>query len=258
MIAKESRFPFGAPIEPRGVEVPGRSFAVVVIGAYPSAFHVRWTPPNGFGPAVAALPVDNEPTPFWDGNREEVQALFIRWSREWFSPRWGTATPARLNGPSGRDLEARWLRPLGYDRDSAFITDCLTTARASTGVMRRLEDRYKPVVAALNAPPTELRPHPSERDIVVEALSDHSDRLRLQIERAAPALIITLGNAAARVLAGISSYSGRPELVSGEYAHERHIEVADRTYRWRALIHPAAPDVWQRRHQRWVEGASYS
>lgn len=123
---------------------------------------------------MVALPVDNEPTPFWDGESSEVQELFDAWRQRHFDMRRGEASSARLNGPSGRDLENRWLRPFRYGRSDALITDCLTTARASTGVARRLEDRYERVVAELGAPAAELGCHPSENDIVAGTLAEHA------------------------------------------------------------------------------------
>jgi hypothetical protein len=70
----------------------------MAIGAYPSALHVRWSPPPGLGKPVAALPVDNEPTPFWNGSRDEVNDLVEDWRAEFFNPQWGQVTPAVLNG----------------------------------------------------------------------------------------------------------------------------------------------------------------
>jgi hypothetical protein len=64
------QFPFGAPVASMAVEPKDKS-PVFVLGAYPSALHVRWTPPAGAGhKPVQALAVDNEPWPFWDGGDE--------------------------------------------------------------------------------------------------------------------------------------------------------------------------------------------
>jgi uracil-DNA glycosylase len=210
--------------------------------------------PPGFGSPVTALPVDNEPTPFWDGNPEQVTELFTRWRDNHFDPRWGTVAPSSLNGPTGRELDRRWLNPLGYDRAGAFITDCLTTARASNGVAQRLADRYAPVVEALGAPRADLAPHPSEDQIVDEALSEHTNRLSAQILAAHPALIVTLGNAAARVLAGLGGQTGRGfALTPATYGRERNIVLGQRTFRWQALVHPATPKAWADRHSTWTQ-----
>jgi uracil-DNA glycosylase len=245
------RFPFGAPVVERGTDAPDGHRPVVVVGAYPSALHVRWSPPPGFGATVVALPVDNEPTPFWDGQPTEAQGLFDAWHQRYFDSRWGEVWTARLNGPSGQELESRWLRPFGYGRADAFITDCLTTARSSTGVARRLEDRYQRVVAELGAPTANLGHHPSENNIVQEALAEHSQRLVAQVSAAKPELVITLGNAAARVLGALSGSPAGATLHVDTYGKDRHIRIAEVSCRWQALIHPAAPHIWQRRHEEW-------
>jgi len=60
------QFPFGAPVLARA---PSADTArpLFVLGAYPSALHVRWTAPDGA--SIAAMPVDNEPEPFLERNR---------------------------------------------------------------------------------------------------------------------------------------------------------------------------------------------
>lgn len=247
------QFPFGAPVLPRGNEVPGRKYPVLLLGAYPSALHVRWTPPEGFGRPVTAFPVDNEPSPFWAGDQAET--LFAQWHERFFDARWGVATPAALNGSSGRDIERDWLRPLGFTRNDAFITDCLPTARASSGVAKRLADRYAPVVEALGAPLADLGPHPTETQIVNEALRDQRDRLTDQLAAASPEVIVTLGNAAARVIAGLGEQQADAILRAETYGGERRVTVGGRSFRWLALVHPATPPVWMERHQAWISAA---
>ena len=136
--------------------------------------------------------------------------------------------------------------PAGIPRDQAFITDCLPTARASTGVATRLADWYAPVVAALDAPRPDLAPHPDEDAIVAEALAEHAERLRAQLRAAAPEIVISLGNAAARVLGRLADQSGRAAVLTpATYGQERQAQVAGRTLRRQALVHPAAPKLWR-------------
>jgi len=55
------------------------------LGAYPSAFYIRWTPPSGYR-SIAAIPVDNEPTPFWNGSDYcEIRQVdvMIGWDASW-------------------------------------------------------------------------------------------------------------------------------------------------------------------------------
>jgi hypothetical protein len=252
-----ARFPFGAPVLPCDAEDPDRRYPVFLLGAHPSALHVRRTPPQGFGPMVAALPVDNEPTPFWDAKPPSmVQELFGRWHERYFQRRWGSVAPASQNGSSGRDIEELWLRPLGFIRDDAFITDCLVTARASVGVARRLNDRYLPVVEKLGAPPADLGPHPSEREIAQEAISEHGARLARQVLAADPDVVVTLGNAAARVIAALGSRPGQSVLRPDSYGEDRHVMLGGRSFCWIALVHPATPREWADRHRAWIATTS--
>src|SRR5215218_304182 len=75
----QARFPFGAPVLPRPPSASDPR-PVYLLGAYPSALHVQWTPPAAYGKRkVRALIVDNEPTPFWAGDGED--ALIDDWKR---------------------------------------------------------------------------------------------------------------------------------------------------------------------------------
>ena len=242
-------FPFGAPVEPCGVAIPDSTRSVFILGAYPSAFHVRWTPPAPWKP-VAALPVDNEPTPFWDGSGAD--AVFDRW-KERFSREWGSVEPARLNGSSGQKLDRRWVKPFGFSLRDAVVVDCLPFSRASVGVAKRLSDTYNDFARSHGAPAADLAAHPSENQIVAEALGGHTDRLRSQLAAASPELIITLGNAASRVMATLVGQSDQAgKLETGSYGLERSITIDERRVAWQALIHPAAPKPWQERHDQWL------
>src|SRR5450759_2322555 len=106
------RFPFGSPVVRRSpsASAPRRLF---VLGAYPSAVHVRWTPPVA-GKAVPAIPVDNEPEPFWDGTNEADVVAEWRRKVQFNDKLWGTVELAgKLNGSSGVSLSREPLGTLG-------------------------------------------------------------------------------------------------------------------------------------------------
>ncbi len=153
-------FPFGAPVERMAVDLPDHEVSLFVLGAYPSAFHVRWTTPDGR--RVAALPVDNEPRPFWDGSGGDD--LFEQWRQAYFRPEWGWVAPSELNGSSGWKLYPEWIAPLGIGRDDYFVTDCLDTAMMSTGVERRVspsggqEAVYSQLAPSLGLPAVDMEP----------------------------------------------------------------------------------------------------
>ena len=250
--APAHRFPFGRLVAPclPSADAPRR---LLVLGAYPSALHIRWIPPEPHRP-IAALAVDNEPTPFWTG---EDQAIRVeRWKEQvGWDGRWGECSPVGgLNGPSGAWVARRVLRPLGAGRDDAWITDCLDTYRVSTGAEARILDTYRPFAGAYGLPADLLGRHPSESEIVVEALRDHRARLLRELEEARPSLLVTLGNAALRVVVGLGAVAdgSAPKcLTTDGYGRARRIRLGQREVEWLPLAHPAAPQMYQEAHAQW-------
>ena len=106
-------FPFGAPVtaRPPSASSPRQ---LLVLGAYPSALHASWRPPAGSGlKPVRAVPVADEPSPFWDGR--DAQQRVADWVAAFgiVASRHGSfATPERLNGPSGAWVTGELLEPL--------------------------------------------------------------------------------------------------------------------------------------------------
>jgi uracil-DNA glycosylase len=245
------RFPFGAPVQPCGDQRPDPCDAVV-LGAYPSAVHVRWVPPRSSGLRPSALAIDNEPTVFWDG--ADADEHVETWRNQYFQPAWGEVSTARLNGPSGSWLRSNILDPLrAAGAESQFITDCLTTYRLSTGASTRLSDTYEPMARkTADLESADLQPHPSEAQIVREALSTQRERLTGQIAAARPRVIVTLGSAASRVISSLAGVPGSATLKADSYGAASSISIAGIDLSWVALVHPATPPVWQERHQAWL------
>jgi hypothetical protein len=246
-------FPFGQPVTPRPptASSPRR---VLVLGAYPSALHIEWKPPAPYK-RIAALAVDDEPTPFWTGDDEAARVE--RWSAAvGFRASWGTVRGVgRLNGSSGVWVEREVLRPLGVTHAETWITDCLDTYRASTGAGRRLADTYEPFARAFGLTSAVLPPHPDEEDIVREARADHLGRLRSELRSAKPELIVTLGNAALRVLRELVEADHAPARLNvATYATRLPCRFEGRAVAWLPLAHPAAPAVYQGAHARWQAG----
>jgi hypothetical protein len=251
------RFPFGAPVQPCGDEMPEQCDAFV-LGAYPSAIHVRWVPPRPTGlRPISALAVDNEPTVFWDGS--DADDRVAAWKDRYFNPVWGDVTPARLNGPSGAWLRCNVLDPLNSaGAVSQFVTDCLTTYRLSTGASSRLTDTYERMVRETDGlESAELEQHPSEAQIVQEALQTPTARLTEQLAAARPRVIVTLGNAASRVVNGLSGAGGKGTLRPDVYGRAKEITTSNLCVSWVALVHPATPRRWQARHQEWLSDEGF-
>lgn len=245
-------FPFGRPVVACGPVATGRA-AMFVVGAYPSALHVRWRPPPGEGRVVQALAVDNEPEPFWTG-ADEVHRVEQWMSQVGWSDAWGAVAPvSQLNGRSGLWVEERILGPLGVARADAWITDCLNTYRASVKMCDAVEDVYTPFARAHELPHAELAPHPSEAQIVSEGIDQNLARLRRELAAAAPDVIATLGNAALRVLRELLGDAAAPtKLNLADYGAELSANLNGHGTSWLPLAHPAAPRPYQVAHEAWM------
>jgi uracil-DNA glycosylase len=228
---------------------------VLVLGAYPSALHVAWTPPAPHR-RIQAIAVDNEPEPFWNGADQEARVEAWKRAVKFDSARWGTVSVAGgLNGSSGDWVDKNILAPLGVSRADAWITDSLDTYRCSEGLAARIEDTYNPFAAAAGLPQSVLFQHPSEGDIISEALHEHQPRLRKEIETASPDVIVTLGNAALAVVRDLLPRSGgadtRRLAASENYGALVKLRVGQRDVELLPLAHPAAPLAYQDAHKAW-------
>lgn len=251
-------FPFGSPVrECRPIASGHRS--LFVLGAYPSALHVRWDPPPGSAlRTVKALAVDNEPEPFWAGAGQIALIDAWRQARRWQHD-WGSIAPVLcLNGSSGEKFERRILAPLHIDRGDTWITDCLDTYRMSNGMRNAIAVVYNPFSVAHNLPRADLVVHPSESAIVREAVELHLPRLRKELALASPKRVVTLGNAALRLFRALLDSPAGPKKLSADesYGDEFDVETHGATLRWLPLAHPAAPEPYQRRHDVWMDGWS--
>jgi hypothetical protein len=247
-------FPFGAPVAKRPPSASSHR-ALFIMGAYPSALHVRWVLPGVA--VVQAMPVDNEPVPFWDG-ADQAERVELWKTTVHFDARLGRVEPAGdLNGSSGTWVAANVLAPLRVARSDAWVTDVLDTYRCSTGVARRVHDTYDSRAVPLGAPPVSLLPHPSESEIVREGLARHRQRLLKELAEADPERIVTLGNASLRVMRELLSDRGglaAPEKLSADDGYGRPVIVKlnGRNVEWFPLAHPAARGNWQVVHRRWA------
>ena len=248
------QYPFGAPVRSVARQPSGHR-RVFILGAYPSALHIRWIPPDGSNlGAVRALAVDNEPEPFWDG--ADDAELVDAWAAEWFSASYGRVSPAgKLNGSSGRWVDEQVLRPLAARREEVWFTDCLDTYRGSRGQAKRIGDTYTPFADEADLPQAILGDHPSETAIVRQCLDGHQERLLDELDAVAPDLVVTLGNAAARVFHELIGLDGpAPPLAREGYGEFVHVaRLSGRAIQWLPLVHPGAPSTWQQGHAVWVE-----
>jgi hypothetical protein len=203
--------------------------------------------------AVQALAVDDEPEPFWSGSdaveRIEASRVAVKWTRGWG----GVGPPSRnLNGGSGAWVDTRVLTPLGASRSDAWVTDCLDTYRASTGMAVAIDTVYTPFARTMGLALADVRPHPTEAQIVAESTRLHLDRLRQELEICRPEVVVTLGNAALRVMRRLALEPLRlTELAADDdYGEQMAVRLHDRLCSWLPLAHPASPMPYQLAHER--------
>jgi hypothetical protein len=244
-------FPFGALVRPRPPSASTRRH-LFILGAYPSALHVAWRPPTG--KPIKAMAVDNEPEPFWNGQNEAEH--IARWKKavKFREGEWGEFTGVGpLNGSSGSWVDDKVLAPLGATRDGACITDCVDTYFASDGLAARVTDTYAPFATRVGLPAARLGAHPSENTIVELGVRLHRERLLRELADAAPDIVVTLGNAALRVLREVVDAKDTASKLSADenYGAEVTISVEGRRLAWVPLAHPAAPPAYQEVHSAW-------
>lgn len=277
-MAERFTFPFGQPSRPRPPRRPSAEANLFVLGVYPSALHVRWTPPEwavqelGIR-TVGALAVDDEPTVFWDGS--DAHHLIEEWrSRVRFiegddDGAWGHVQAAG-NGTSGRSVFQGVLRPLGVDPEDTWFTDIVDRFFVKTGTERRqqqadaITNQYAPFASKANLPSANLPSRPTRPELVRLALTEHRSRLEAEIGEAGAPVIITLGEEARRTLTGIADATeGQPTLplvgrgFTGENASKYGVAgtatIGGRTMKWRALAHPGQPSrTWRMLHDSWI------
>ena len=259
-------FPFGRPNTARPLRKPeSGNVDALVVGVYPSAFHVAWTPPPSLDPRpagkrrrplISSLAVDVEPTVFWDGSHPDPNELLDAWkSAVGFDPdRHGTVAVG-TNGPSGQQLPATVLEPLGLDPDRIAYTDAVPwyfvkTTKGSQGAA--IAERFNPLASALDASPGTLPTRPSKRQLVDLATSEGREpSLRSEIVEIGAPLVITLGQEAIDALSAVAdTLDGvqrrlRPEGYGGEGTGT----IDKHSFAVRALAHPGF--IRQTKHPEW-------
>jgi hypothetical protein len=236
---------------------------VFILGVYPSALHIAWTPPPPFHP-IKAITVDNEPEPFWAGWDQEDRIESWKKAVKYDSCAWGkVSSPSSLNGSAGRWVEEQVLIPLHIRREEAWITDCLDTYKCSRDLAARLDDTYGPFVEKMGGAGRELRPailslYPSEKEAIDQALRLHRSRLLGELEAANPDLVITLGNVALAIIRNFLPFVSGADIqrLSSDvrnYGCRAMLRLGRREIELLPLAHPAAPFEYQAAHAAWLE-----
>lgn len=232
-MTEHGHFPFGSPVHTvlQKDRSPKRVF---VLGVYASAVHARWIGEDG-KQKMGAVGVASEPEIFWCGGRESAQAAIARISLPSGA---GHLVPAseRLNGPSGRALDDRFLKPLGLERDGAWLCDLVPHSCMNEKQAAALKRVYDPCRETLGLPAYDWPPLPREL-----AGTDRRMQIEQELEDSGANILITLGDmplkwftshcGSARAL---RDYGTSPE----SYGQAQSIEIRGRKLRLLPLVHP--------------------
>jgi hypothetical protein len=206
------------------------------------------------------LLVDNEPEVFWNG--EGAKSMLFVWKDAvgFRDGAWGAVNhaPSSNNGPSGKWVEEHVLRPFNVARGDCCMTDCINTARRNKGQSKRIRETYEPAVAKLGLPAVVMEAAPvGEATVVREVKRSQLCRLSAELDAARPEVVITLGNAALRVLrllVEIDSGDPGPALREESYGREAIVRHSGGRARWLPLVHPRPGErtpKWREIHSRW-------
>jgi hypothetical protein len=286
-------FPFGRRNSVRPARTADRS-EVVVVGVYPSAWHIGWRAPanlvtqNRRG-AVAALAVDVEPTVFWDGDADDFGQRLALWKTDvgFLDGKHGTvsAVSPASNGSSGEKVVRHYLTPLGIAAARATFTDVYPVFLTKTSNGKRREqgdairDEYDSIAPQMEVPASSLPARISSARLPALAASAFGERLVADLSAAAAPLIVTLGKEVWDTLLAIPSLRASPprealtDLYGDAYGAMGSLTVNGREVAWLPLIHPGLlkgePDPtadipartrtvkgWATIHARWAVAAA--
>lgn len=241
-------YPFGLPVCPV-VQTDRTPKRIFVLGVYSSAVHARWVGPDG-KPLVQALAVACEPYIFWrgDGADEIIRKIAVHDGAGRLEP-----AGSRYNGPSGKSLDADFLRPLGVTRDRAWLCDLVPHSCLNENQAAALDKKYVPRQAQLGLPAVDLPPVP-------KSFADAARRQAVldELVESRAEVVVLLGDEPIRHW--LRHYDARWTKLSdfGEYGRLHRGNIGGRTYQVLPLAHPrqvgglgSHSARWRQAHAAW-------
>ncbi len=265
-------FPFGRPNIVRPMRRPVGPGKALIVGVYPSAFHVAWSPPSKYDPRdpsarrrpfIGSLAVDVEPIVFWDGIEPAPAVLLQEWRTAvgFDDERHGSVSVGN-NGPSGAGLTRDVLVPLVIDASDVAFTDAVPwffVKRGAGGQGEAIRTRFAPIAAELKLHQGSLPDRPTASQLVRLAGSeDRRETLRAEIVEVGAPLVITLGqealDAVRQVADGCEGVQSR--LTPDGYGQRGTLTVGSSDFELLPLVHPgfqrqAIKPEWKTAFARW-------
>jgi hypothetical protein len=254
--SSDAAFPFGRPVERRRPSAKSRR-RVFVLGAHPDALHIAWWSPHR--KSIKALPVDNEPAPFWTGADEKEQIDAWRKLVAFRIGEWGEVeTSEEANGKVGRWIDAHVLAPLGVTRDEACFSYCVDTYLVpDSAAAFVVHERYQPFAREAGLAESHLAAPVREGAFVELAVTAHRERLLHELSVVVPEIVVTLGNAVVRVVREITATRSRRRLRPDEtYGAAHSLTLGKREAVWLALTDPDPEPSFAEAHTRWMQSRS--
>jgi hypothetical protein len=243
-------FPFGQPVQ--RVEQKDRSpKKVFVLGVYASAVHARWVGPDG-KLVSQALAVASEPCIFWkgDGAADIIKRVVIPAGLGKLEPAAKT-----LNGPSGNELDNKFLGPLEFNRQDAWLCDLVPCSGCNDRQKKAIKRAYLPAMQEYNLPLPTVPDAPKDGKITVARRQEILDELR---QSQAP-LLILLGDQPIKWF--LRHFDKRWERLSdfGPYGEKHKVSLDGLEVEVLPLCHPRqagrlgpSSKEWYDKHGEWV------
>lgn len=257
-MAERYYFPFGQEL--RKVEQKDRSpKKAFVLGVYASAVHARWVDKEG-KQVVSALAVASEPEIFWRGDHAETIISGIKIPEEL-----GTLTvpkDSRLNGPSGRALDEKFLKPLGLTRGDVWLCDLLPYSRVNENQKKAIKNNYtQEIIRKYNLQPATI-PLFDKKDL--NSPPRRAEILQ-ELEESKTKTLILLGDLPIywflryfdKRYSRLAQFGETPET----YGKANSIGIDGKLYNVIPLCHPRQADrlgssttTWGLIHDQWIKG----
>ena len=244
-------FPFGQELHPL-VQQDRSPKKVFVLGVYASAVHAKWKKDGQI--ICQALAVASEPCIFWNGKdaKEIIDKIAIPAELGYLEP-----AGKQLNGPSAKVLDDNILAPLGYDRKSAWLCDCLPETRINSSQAKVIKERYEPLMEQYGLNPVTIPNRPT-------AFCDQkrAEEITAELMESKAELLILLGDIPlAQYLKKVTDvpYSTLGEYVDlYGYGKATNVVICGKTIKVLPLAHPrqigalgAHSEKWFKAHREW-------
>jgi hypothetical protein len=226
----------------------------LVVGVYPSAFHVAWSPPAQFDPRdpsrrrrpfIGSLAVDVEPTVFWDGHDPTPARILEQWRQAvGFDDDLHGQVTIGNNGPSGAAVVREVLLPLNLHPEEVAFTDVVPwffvkDGKGSQGEAMR--QRFAPLAGPLGVALGSLPNRPTTGALVeLASTGARREPLRHEILAAAAPLVITLGQEAVDAIRKVADqwHGTETRLEPSGYGTRVRFTIESITKDLLPLVHP--------------------